>query len=564
LHARFRRENVLLEVTAMPGDDALFEKALARQMRERSLGKATDAQGASASGAADADRYKLCPDAEILAAYHERLLSSDEMNLWKTHIFSCARCQEVLSQLEATEEILVTDGEVTTGEDARVPTVHEGGVETGGSEAARLGAAAVFAAQPLAGQPPIAQPLAAKTALENYSPASGASRTTTLAERRRSPLGYWIAPLGAIAAALLVWVGMHGWHRQTGSIFRGGTELRTAENRPAPPPNDVPLAGARSDNKAASPREETTPDAMARQETAKNSYTVGKSQPIEKKKAAGLAEAGSTPSAITSSEAEKSSTTSADQVVGQATDQGPGSVAGNAPGHAARKALGMGSAAAGPARGQASTNAPQQNVEVSGAAGPVSQGQTFGANAAKVVTSQELQSTPTPDAPPAVPTSRDAQLKRESSSQTAAALLSAQAETVGKSGARLRDVAQQNAHIIPAPGGNIIWRVSRDGSIEQSVNAGAIWTQQNSGVTVALDSGSAPSEGICWVVGRGGTILQTVDGGGHWTKIISPIAGDLGGILAVDAQNATIWDTAKKNNFITADGGATWTRVANP
>ena len=69
---------------------------------------------------------------------------------------------------------------------------------------------------------------------------------------------------------------------------------------------------------------------------------------------------------------------------------------------------------------------------------------------------------------------------------------------------------------------------------------------------------------MCWVAGRAGTILLTVDGGVHWTKIDSPIAGDIGGIIAADALHATIWDTDRKNNFMTTDGGATWTRVANP
>ena len=46
-----------------------------------------------------------CPDAEILAAYHERLLAPDEMSSRKQHIASCVRCQEILAQLEITDEI---------------------------------------------------------------------------------------------------------------------------------------------------------------------------------------------------------------------------------------------------------------------------------------------------------------------------------------------------------------------------------------------------------------------------------------------------------------------------
>src|SRR5215467_2299103 len=67
--------------------DRLFERALARRLR--------------AHGAAEPS----CLDPETLAAYHERMLSPDEMSSAKSHIVSCLRCQEILTQLEATEEI---------------------------------------------------------------------------------------------------------------------------------------------------------------------------------------------------------------------------------------------------------------------------------------------------------------------------------------------------------------------------------------------------------------------------------------------------------------------------
>src|ERR1700745_1380383 len=72
----------------MPDDrDQLFEKALARQLRADSAGES------------------LCLDPETLAAYQERALSSEEMSAAKSHIVSCLRCQEILAQLETTEEI---------------------------------------------------------------------------------------------------------------------------------------------------------------------------------------------------------------------------------------------------------------------------------------------------------------------------------------------------------------------------------------------------------------------------------------------------------------------------
>ncbi len=64
-----------------------FEKALGRQLR------------ANAGVGLD------CPEAETLAAYHERMLLTEEMASLKSHIAACPSCQEVLATLEVTEAI---------------------------------------------------------------------------------------------------------------------------------------------------------------------------------------------------------------------------------------------------------------------------------------------------------------------------------------------------------------------------------------------------------------------------------------------------------------------------
>src|SRR5215813_13982197 len=66
-----------------------FEKALGRELR--------------AGGASGLD----CPDAETLAAYHERMLSPAEMAAHKSHIAACPHCQDILATLEVTEAIPV-------------------------------------------------------------------------------------------------------------------------------------------------------------------------------------------------------------------------------------------------------------------------------------------------------------------------------------------------------------------------------------------------------------------------------------------------------------------------
>ncbi len=72
--------------------DPKFERALAQHLR---------------GGAAQA----TCPDAETLAAYHERNLSIDEMARWKEHISACEACQEALALVETTENQLAKDWE---------------------------------------------------------------------------------------------------------------------------------------------------------------------------------------------------------------------------------------------------------------------------------------------------------------------------------------------------------------------------------------------------------------------------------------------------------------------
>src|SRR6202011_6349562 len=61
-----------------------FERGLARHLR---------------GGSPDA----ACPDAEMLAAYHERTFSQEEMEQWKQHIAGCARCQQTLALVERSE-----------------------------------------------------------------------------------------------------------------------------------------------------------------------------------------------------------------------------------------------------------------------------------------------------------------------------------------------------------------------------------------------------------------------------------------------------------------------------
>jgi hypothetical protein len=489
----------------MPADDALFEKALARQMRNRAAGHDPEQRKAGA---------EVCPGAEILAAYHEHLLGSDEMNLWKEHILSCARCQEILSQLEATEDVLVGAREEDHAAAGHVPEL---------------------------------APMASSSSASAL-PAKAVGQAPAPVVMRRRAIRYWIAPAGAIAAGLFVWLGMH---YQSKSIPPRKTEVEIAENRPAAPPSGTaePYSVANSDSKTVATPNIDKLDSGAEREL----------RALAKKRLSAKAlapEASNAPGA--------SAGTSAGTAANGATAKQAGKPASNA------DAGGQ----------QVVPKAVTETVEVMSAAAPVAQDQmSSGANIASLPApaprAAQMQNNRAPSAQTQNAQAQNTQAQntqtqdketQSSNAQAAGALLGGESESITVSTSRdvLEKAHTQNPQMIPAPGGNIVWRVGKSGRIEQTANAGAMWTRQKSGVKVMLDSGSAPSAAVCWVFGREGTILLTVDGGGHWAKINSPIAGDIGGIIAADALHATIWDTDRKNNFMTTDGGATWTRVANP
>jgi photosynthesis system II assembly factor YCF48-like protein len=71
--------------------DRNFQKALARTLRDETAESPT--------------LENACADAETLAAYHKSSLPMEQLALLKQHIAGCTRCEEILTQLSATEEI---------------------------------------------------------------------------------------------------------------------------------------------------------------------------------------------------------------------------------------------------------------------------------------------------------------------------------------------------------------------------------------------------------------------------------------------------------------------------
>lgn len=483
--------------------DQLFERALARHLR---------AEGAGES---------LCLDPETLAAYHERMLSPEELSSAKSHIVSCARCQEVLARLEATQEV------------NELQEVFK-----------EAPAVAIRAAQAFPGQ--------ARRPLQQ-SHAEEPSKAVLALPRKRAFTLRWAAPAGAIAAALLIWLGV----RDSGMLRKPSSEAATqvAENRrqlPSSPPREESKEFAlpqeqekqKSQGFSTDQLNDVTPSPRAMPAPPQPSF-------LDEKKDSGLAGKlegrGKRPPATIREYY-------ANRPHGYA---GPSAAAAQAQ---ANNALQRGD--------QGVAGGAAQTVEAVPAPGDLDKARVE-APATKPDTLVAGKSVPPP--PPSPSPSRDQQqlpagagdssLKNKSAEVSGAEVTSTGAFTVP---AFSRAVSKISLDIrIAAPDGKKIWSVGPGGQIFHSTDAGRTWLLQISGVAANLIGGSAPSDKVCWIAGAAGTLLRTTDSGRHWQEIRTPIQGDVGGVHASDAKHASIWDAANHVSYETSNGGKTWQQSAN-
>jgi DNA-binding transcriptional regulator YiaG len=480
----------------MPADDRdpKFERALAHHLR-----------GNSAAA---------CPDAEALAAYHERSLSLEEMAHWKQHISGCAACQETLALVETTEKQLVEDWE--------------------NKEIALLAAV-----QPPA---PMRSLAAVREEAAGEDTPAAASAPVEISLRRRPLLLRWAIPLGAVAAGILVWIGIHEQHAltrhaervQTAQNQSSSMPVQTAQNQPAPAPEqkltetlrDVQPPMERDDRLA----QNEIASAHKRLEEMEESGRRNPSVPASAPK----------PSAKDAEQAKKESRSQASDALAYKTAPAP------PPPLVLRQAQ---------PKAPASAN---ENVEVSAATtsadtapGLAVSGGAAGGAAAEAKTKS------------AAPAHREKALTGQ---QSAANDLDTSAMMM-KQGVNGRNMPSSSAlALLPAviltPDHRVWWRLGPGGALELTIDGGKTWKPVDAGAGGQLTAGSAPSSRICWIAGKAGTLVLTTDGGAHWKALTTPITGDLGGVRATDAKHASIWDAAHQKSFETSDGGATWTQTA--
>ena len=110
--------------------------------------------------------------------------------------------------------------------------------------------------------------------------------------------------------------------------------------------------------------------------------------------------------------------------------------------------------------------------------------------------------------------------------------------------------------LIRTPDPNVLWRLTRGGFVERSLDGGATWQGQLPDSNARLVAGSAPAAKICWLVGNNGVILRTKDGR-KWKTISPPEPADFVDVAARNAWSATL-TAADGRKFSTTDGGKHW------
>ena len=543
----------------MPRDDRdqNFEKALARGLRSPDAAPGND-----------------CLDAETLAAYHQRLLDPEEMAQRKTHIASCERCQEILAQLEATDNIRVeadrdllldqivldipeSEPAAAVSEGELQPAQPQSQVEdlTAAAPLSEALAESVAPAEsadskleseiirdhnllhdpelvPTSAPAPLSTPsraaaapetIALVSAAKSSKPASPSSATITFRSPRegRPKMVRFIAIAGALAAALILWF-----------VYRDQSKDSTiALNQPAPkmelpPQSPAPQSKDKADN---SPSPDSNPVA------SRNSTT---DRPTQPQQAPAKSPTGSLSNSLERRAKNPRRCENTREKIPQRCRRASAHIHPFRPG---RIGGALSYARANP------RTAPRRRTRKLDPVNPVDKALAD----AKAVLQPAANSTfGIPATPPPARTKMSPGVVSDSVAGEAAAAPTAKQKPATTSqeltslAANGRVVASLTPLSVPAPSGTTIWRIGQAGMIQRSTNSGVTWSIQPSGVVTDLIAGSAYSDQICWLVGRNGTILRTTNGGATWQKLASPSNVDLCPSSAINADSATVTDAA--------------------
>ncbi len=446
-----------------------------------------------------------CPDAETLAAYHERSLSLAEMTHWKQHISGCAACLETLALVESTEKQLAEDWK-----EKPIPV---------------LGAVAQRLAPPRSIPSRSEDEAPTEQALGKIA-STAAAGPLEISRRRRPPLLRWMIPLGVVAASVLVWIGIH----EQRVLTRQAGTVESAQNQTANVTEQKlheALQGAKPSTERDDQRARPTEESIGRRAESTNLESPREFPAVPTGKPGARAQ-----------EAEL------------AKKEPAGGVAD-------ARAYKTAPAPTPPPKAPASVS---ENVEVSAGApalapspAPAVSGGVVGTGAGGGIGEVDVKSA-----------TRGAQEKAPSRRPAANATDTTTSAMMMKQGMmnRAAEAAASASPLILTPDHKVWWKLDTTGALQLTTDGGKTWKSQNVSAGAQWIAGSAPSSKICWMAGKAGTLALTTDRGAHWRTLATPIAEDLGGVRATDAKHASIWDAAREQRFETSDGGATWKQTA--
>jgi len=460
-----------------------------------------------------------CPDAEVIAAYHEKSLQPDESARWENHFATCARCRKVLQVLAASVDAPLDEKEV-----------------------AHLGQLVAAARSPLEATTQTAEP----------------ARSVRLNWRRR-----WLAPALGIAAVLAIWFATHPPRRapdqnSAGTLIAQAPKSESGpsvETRSKQQSAEAPVTpGNNNEADAEAPK-----DARAGRVQSANPSTdsLAKKKPDDGRVAREIAPSSNAPENNLRDE-KKEKAESNGTGVGTGAGVGTGTPGGTAGGFYT-PATGAQSAA--PAT-VAPPHPPSPTAAELAAPQPAPSAQAGDkVQAANQLPPSVSQTVTVTEAAPQVELANGAVSGSPSGSNVKDLPLNGRNyQSLAKFDAQGEFPAQINS-----PSGKILWRAGKGGIIQRSTDAGRSWTSQASPLQEDWLAGAAVSDKICWIVGRNGTIARTTDGN-HWKKIVPPpMAADSSGkfpdwisIMASDAKNVTI-TASDQRHFATQNAGKTWT-----
>jgi len=466
-----------------------------------------------------------CPDAEIIAAYHEKSLAADENARWEGHFATCARCRKVLQVLAASVDAPLDEKEV-----------------------ARLGKLVAVAGAPLV-------------------------RDTKTAERvpviRLDWRRRWLAPALGIAAVLAIWFA-------TRAPWRTGDQKSTSILVAEAPQNEPGPNMERRDeqqSRVIAPRNETEADAEALKEMPAKRLppetpTVDSLAKKSLDDGARARESAPSSSALENTlRDEKKQKAETGDRIGAGVGGGLGSGSGAGVGTGARTGT-VGAFSAAPAAAPPPPQPPTATSEAAPMApAPAPQAQAQVGSEVSNQTPASLQAAPS--AKQTVTVTGEAPVVQVTNGTLSGALNESKVKDLPVNGRNYQAMVRFDAPgefpvQLKTPSEKIVWRAGTGGNIQRSADAGGTWTAQPSPLHEDWLAGSPVSDSVCWIVGRNGAIARTTDGS-HWKKIAPPrMAADSNGklpdwigVIAVDAKAVTI--TARdQRRFATENAGKTW------